>query len=54
MSLPNSAWEEVEPCVYQRREYTPKQVALLDRRPTEMIAAALASSSLTSKLRGGE
>ncbi len=41
MKLPNDRWEEIGPFVYQLREYTPEQVALLNKRPTELINAVL-------------
>lgn len=41
MTLSDDKWEEIEPCVYQLRAYTPEQIECLSRRPTEWISEIL-------------
>lgn len=47
MSLPNNRWEEIEPGVYVSRGYTQEQIERQNRRPTEMIKAALKAAPVS-------
>lgn len=45
MASPSDRWEEVERNVYQLRHYTSEQIEQMNRRPTELINAALRRST---------
>lgn len=47
MILPNDKWKEIRPFVYQRTEYTPEQIEVLNKRPTKLINEALGASTVS-------